>query len=93
MDITCKFSNITFKIITATDNYRVRINLFGIAGGKYSNFTLNRYVFTVGKSEAEHLCVNSFVELVVLKLCKRSLFGVQEVLQNKYIFCHLYTIY
>lgn len=60
MDIICKFLNIIFKIIIVIDNYRVRINFFGIVGGKYFNFILNCYVFIVGKLEVEYFCVNLF---------------------------------
>lgn len=55
--ITFKFSNIIFVIMIVADNCIVTMHLFWTAR-EYSNFTLNRYVFTVGKSEAKHLCVN-----------------------------------
>lgn len=51
--ITFKCSNIIIVVMIVT------MNLFWTAR-EYSNFTLNRYVFTVGKSEAKHLWINQF---------------------------------
>lgn len=61
IDKICKFWNIIFEIIIVIDNYRVRINFYGIVWGwKYFNFILNCYVFIVGKLEVEYFCVNLF---------------------------------